>query len=477
MSLRWTWPLITLVCLAPPAFAYQAPSGPTGVLLYDRDAAFDGFNLLTVGTKSYLFDMRGRLAKTWAWERGGDTQLLENGHLLRLEVLPPPERRSQLNWGGAAGFVSEYDWNGDLMWRTRFDGPDAINHHMVHRMPNGNTLVIVWERIPYAEAVARGRDPATLHDPATADCFASTFPPGRYICDFWPDKIVELDPAGEPTGWQWRAWDHMCDGKDPSCLDINHRFPIDPRSHRASANYMHTNAIDFDPEGGTAGHVIINSRVLGEFFVIDYASGAIVQRWGNPCSYGAGACPSYMDNGDQELFGAHGAHVVKQRGDPGRGHVLVFDNGWMRPFNPTAWGTASRALEVDLSTGDIVWSYQTVANHHSPFVGYAQALPNGNRLISLGMEGNLIEVTRDEGRIVWNFVNPIVGGSQMRCILGDEDAGGNFFFRVLRYAPDYAGLRYRLWGRRWSFEEELGERRRCLPYRLFYRFDEAKMAP
>lgn len=464
--------LPALLGFEPRALPYQAPVGPTGVLVLDESAVFEGFTLFTPGTTSYLIDTRGRVAHQWVWERPGDTQLLPNGHLLRLEVLAPGERTAPVNWGGASGLVSEYDWHGRLLWSTRIDGQDEIAHHMVHRMPNGNTLVIVWERISYANAVAAGRDPTTLNDPTSGiDCFRSTFPPGRYICDFWPDKIVELDPWGQPTGWRWRAWDHIDELPSPSRLDINYRFPLPTTSHRGTANFMHVNAVDFDPSGGTRGHVIINSRVFGEFFVIDYATGEIVDRWGNPCSYGEGACPGYMSNGDQELFGQHGAHVIRDPQDRGFGNVIVFDNGWMRPFNPTGGGTTSRVVEVDLRTRTIAWSYQTRANLHSQFVGYAQELPNGNRLITYGMEGLLLEVTRDAPRIVWSFVNPAVG-DEARCILEDEDAFTNGFFRALRYAPDYADLDRRLRGRRLRFEQILGERGRCRNFwRLYERQD------
>ncbi|MEZ5542341.1 MAG: aryl-sulfate sulfotransferase [Pseudomonadota bacterium] len=401
-----------------------------------------GYTLFTPATTTYLIDMEGDIAKTWQWELGGDTQLLENGHLLRLEVLPFPARPSGLNWGGASGMVSEYTWDGKLVWQHAINSADEISHHMIHRMPNGNTLVIVWERITYADAVQRGRDPQTLNnaaDPAV-DCYDSVDPPGRYKCDFWPDKIVELDRKGVPTGWEWRAWDHVCNAQEAGCIDINYRFPITPRSHRSTADYMHANSIDFDPETET---ILLNSRVFGEFFIIDYHTGEIVDRWGNPCAYGAGTCPSYMNDGDQRLFGPHASHFVRAP-SAGAGNVLIFNNGWMQPT-----GSASDALEVvrnaatgRFSDGDVTWQFATVTPTYSEFAGYAQELPNDNRLITMSMDGHLIEVNRESGEIVWEFVSPVVG-AELFCYLTEEQAQANFMFRALRYAADYPGLKGR----------------------------------
>jgi hypothetical protein len=428
------------------ASAYQTTAGPAGVLKYDREKASPGYNLFTNGTSTYLLDMEGRLVKEWQWQRPGDTQLLENGHLLRLEVLrPPSSRQSGITWGGAAGVVSEYDWNGNLIWSADMDTEDEINHHMVHRMPNGNTLVIVWERISYDDAVAAGRDPNTINDPDVTDCYDSTFPPNNYICDFWPNKIVELDTNGDRTGWEWRAWDHVCNDQDASCLDINYRFPIDVSSHRASANFMHVNSIDFLPDpadldptdGDVSGTILINSRVFGEFFLIDYESGEIIDRWGNPCAYGAGDCPSYLNNGDQRLFGAHASHFIKSATDPGEGNVLVFNNGWMRPM-----GSISEVLEVAkgasgyYTNGSVDWQFKTASPTYSEFMGYVQELSNGNRLITMSMQGHLIEATRDTNEIVWEFVNPMAGG-EVLCDLTEANYVANSMFRALRYSEDY----------------------------------------
>jgi hypothetical protein len=109
----------------------------------------------------------------------------------------------------------------------------------------------------------------------------------------------------------------VCNAQDASCLDVKYRFPLSPKSHRASAHYMHANSIDFDP---ATNSIVLNSRVFGEFYAIDYNSGEIIDRWGNPCAIGAAACCSYIDDGDQPSFGPHGTHRISPaRHRPGQG--------------------------------------------------------------------------------------------------------------------------------------------------------------
>ena len=440
------------------ALAHEATAGPTGVIQVDEEKVDPSYTFMTAGTTSYLIHPAGYLVGKWEWAVGGDTQILANGHFLRLEGLPFPQRESGLNWGGTSAFVREYDGDQNLIWETDLDTPDTAPHHSIFRMPNGNTLVLVWERIPYAMAVDAGRDPSTINNPADGDCYDSVNPPGRYKCDLWPDKIVELGPDGAPTGWEWRAWEHMVQDFDnnkdnwygptgvsdhPELIDINYRFPISKDSHRASADFGHANKVDYmpyDPAVPGEGRIILNSRVFGEFYVIDYPSGNIIDRWGNPCAYKQGECPSYMNDGDQKLWGAHSAYFIKP-GYPGEGRVLVFDNGWMRPE-----GRNSRVMEVDLTTGDVVFEYSPASPTYTDFVGNVKRLANGNTLLNITFQGHLIEVTPDK-IVAWEFLSPIVGG-QHTCFVKDQ--AGATGFEVRRYEPHYPGLHgkhlsYQVW--------------------------------
>lgn len=81
------------------------------------------------------------------------------------------------------------------------------------------------------------------------------------------------------------------------------------------------------------------------------------------------------------------------------GNLTLFDNGMTRE--------ASRALEMDPRTMNVVWSYD--GGDQEPLFtntcGTAQRLENGNTLITESDRGRALEVTRD-GTTVWEFLSP-----------------------------------------------------------------------
>jgi hypothetical protein len=90
--------------------------------------------------------------------------------------------------------------------------------------------------------------------------------------------------------------------------------------------------------------------------------------------------------------------------------LLLFDNlGTMRQ--------ASRVLEVDPFTQEVVWRFGGVAGQDllSETTGFVQRLPNGNTLIGESNFGRALEVTKDH-RIVWEFVNPNRAGSKKELV-------------------------------------------------------------
>lgn len=79
--------------------------------------------------------------------------------------------------------------------------------------------------------------------------------------------------------------------------------------------------------------------------------------------------------------------------------MLIFDNGLKRG--------ASRIVEVDPATDQIVWQYaaRDPKEFYSGTGGYVQRLPNGNTLITNSWAFQAVEVT-PEKRMVWNWINP-----------------------------------------------------------------------
>ena len=142
-----------------------------------RDGVCPGYTLLSVSRTTYLIDKEGRVLHTWASRREVFVAyLLPSGNLLRdgsdLALAP------QFAAGGASGYLEEVTWHNELVWSwsalPRFA---SLSHHDVAPLPNGNVLVLVWERKSKEQALAAGRHPELLPDG-----------------EVWDNCVVELRP-------------------------------------------------------------------------------------------------------------------------------------------------------------------------------------------------------------------------------------------------------------------------------------------
>ena len=402
--------------------AYEAIVGPTGVLLYDREKSYDGYTLFApMGSRTiYLIDMEGHIVHTWktAYTPGAYAMLLENGNILMGGSL----QGSPASFGGAGGIVQEIDWDGKVVWEYKLMTEDEVQHHCFARNPkNGNTLILAWERKSVEAFLAKGRDPKSI--PVARAGFN-----GKFQNDFWVDFVREVNPAGE-TVWEWHVWDHV--GPGPYQFNINYRVP-DPMG--SYFDWTHFNSVEYIPD---TDYVLLNSRNFSEFYIVDRKTGKMIYRWGNPSAYGQGQAPSWMNNGDQKMFGNHNATPI------GRNRFLVFDNGSERPE-----GNRSAVIEVNAANGNIEWEYTAPSSNSFYTVrqGGAQRLPNGNTFITSSNSGHLFEVTQDK-QLVWEFVNPFTGQNEVSCYLGGGSAF-NMIHRAYRYGKDYPGLQGRDLSRR-----------------------------
>jgi hypothetical protein len=282
-------------------------------------------------------------------------------------------------------------------------------------MPNGNTLVLCWEKKTREEAIAKGRKPETVKEDGLS-----------------PDYIQEVNRDGKVV-WEWHVWDHV--GTGPDQFDINHKLPATTGVF-GGADWTHLNTVEYIPE---TDQIILNSRNFGEFYLINHKTGAMEFRWGNPCAYGQGKCPGYNDDGDVQLFGPHSVTKLAS------GNFLIFDNGWNRPQ-----GNRSRVVEVDPKTKVIVWQYapRSANSLYSPFQGSTQRLPNGNTLITSTTQGHIIEVTSNR-QVVWEFVLPTNFSGGSSCFI--EDQGGTVH-RAYRYGKDYPAFKGRDLNKREPFK-------------------------
>jgi hypothetical protein len=154
--------------------------------------------------------------------------------------------------------------------------------------------------------------------------------------------------------------------------------PRSPRYVRVS-DVLHFNTVevlDRDIAVARRGDVLLCARELDLVAIVDPDARSVVWRWG-PGQLDRPHHPSLLPNGN----------------------LLIFDNGKRR-----GW---SRLLELEPASGRIVWQHrgQPPNSFFSPVRGSAQALPNGNVLVTESTRGRVFEVTRD-GSVVWSFLNP-----------------------------------------------------------------------
>jgi len=427
---KTTWFIAVLVIVAgfaTSAYAYQALVGPTGVVYYDKGKAYDGYTLFAPNSckNTYLIDMEGNLVHKWRskFYPGLYAELLPNGNLLR--GARPPYKYCGID--GVCGRVEEIDWDGNVVWSFKdMATKNEVTHHAFERLPNGNTLILGWERISNEDIIAKGRDPKTIPTKSVKSKRV-------YHRDFWLDFLWEVNPAGKIV-WEWHTFDHI--GTGPDQLDINYILPMPVGEIYATYDWSHFNSVRYIPE---TDQILMNSRNLSEFYLVNHKTGKIEYRWGNPSAYGAGKAPSFFDAGDQKMFGSHDATWV------GNGRVMIFDNGSENPE-----GTRSRVLIVDTKTNEEVWRYESwdQSSFFSHRQGSAQMLPNGNVLVTSSNVGHVFEIT-EKGKIAWDFVNPMIKDTPI-CTLHDDDRKvqvqhHDFYFnmihRAFRYDKDYPGLK------------------------------------
>jgi hypothetical protein len=448
----------------------------TGLFFNDPGTA-DGYVLFspnTTGT-TYLMDKDANIVKQWQSSYGPGLlgYLLEDGSLLRAAALHPiNSNNGAITAAGGGGKLERFDWEGNKNWEFIYDsaGPTTSDVHWAHHdfevMPNGNILMIAWEKKDETDATAAGRDPS--------------LPGPGYL---YPDHIIEVQPDFENGGgtivWQWHVWDHLVQDFDatkanysatgiaahPELIDVNYVSTFDVGGG-AGEDWNHANGIEYNPE---LDQILLSVREFSEFWIIDHSTtmteaaghtggdsgkgGDLLYRWGNPQAYGRG------DASDRVLYYQHDARWVEDDLSTA-GHITVFNNGYGGPANPDVSSIEEIVPPVDemgnypaLAPGEAYgpestfWTYTGPQEKFSTIISGAKRLRNGNTLITYGVNGTFSEVT-PAGVEVWKYVNPYTSGG----VLGPEDPIPNlgilipgldslltnFVFQAQHYAPGFA---------------------------------------
>ncbi len=344
----WVTSITVVAAVSATTWGYEVFQGPTELIQYDPARAFEGYTMFgpISGESVYLIDMHGQVVHTWptpaGWPRGVSAthaRLLEDGTLER----------------GAGPLFQIVDWDGKVIWEHREERPGVTAHHDFRNIRNpklgARTLMyLATTDRTHEEVLAVGADPAVRDDYASE-----------------PDGLVEVDMDGNVI-WQWNISDHLVNDVNPDLPNFGviseHPEKMDPNfGHGVNGSvfgdWMHTNGFDYNED---LDQVVINNSTFSEFYVIDHGAtfvpgdpersidlaasdaGDFIFRWGNPCVYDSGDCPSMLDeglsssNGHQQIFFSHDIQWIDEREStaandalPGAGNFLIFDNGTRRP--------------------------------------------------------------------------------------------------------------------------------------------------
>lgn len=360
--------------------------------------SYDGYTLYFPqnGTKAYLIDLAGNNYHTWTFGSNQKTcyssYLLPGGVLLR----SVNKQGNYFNGGPISGEVQKVDWNGNVIWDFVYSTQEYCTHHDIHPMPNGNVLLISYERKSASEVVQAG-------------CAQSL--------EMWPDKIVEIQPSGTNGGtvvWEWHIWDHLVQSHDPT--KSNYGVVADhPEllniNYRTNKDWVHMNGIDYNEE---LDQIVFSSHALNEVYVIDHSTttaqaashsggnsgkgGDFLYRWGNPEAYQASGTANFnvvhdahWVPGDDPRFPNALCGYNNHGGAGGKTCVDIFNppyNGYNYSHTP---GTA-------YLPGTYYWR-NTYSGNYSSNNGNSQQLPNGNTLICIGLSGFMYEIDSNQNQI------------------------------------------------------------------------------
>ena len=410
---------------------------PTGVTRYNPEKCFNGYTIYDVDKVGIvLVDMNGKEMRIWDKMRGFPCKLLKGGYVLG----QTGERDEKFGYQDDVDLV-QIDWDGNIVWK--FNKQDEVEdngkkewvarqHHDCQREGNPVGYYVPEMECKTASGNTMMVCHRNVHNPKI-----SPFT----LCD---DVFIEVDWEGNIV-WEWKASDHYQEfGFTEEQKNTIFRNPNMHKAGGGMGDWLHINCMselgpnkwyDKGDERFNPKNIIFDSREASFLAIIEKETGKVVWRLGP--DFQADEKTKAIGN----IIGPHLTHMIP-KGLRGAGNILLFDNGggagYGAPDKNSKRGLKtmirdySRVLEINPVTMQVVWKYTPTeaglrigedANHfYSPLVSGAQRLPNGNTLITIGVDGKIIEVTRDN-ELVWEYVMPY------------REAWG--IYRAYRYPYDY----------------------------------------
>ena len=180
----------------------------TSLIFSQPDSPLQGYTLFSPGGPTqnpgdpfytFLLNTEGETEHIWENECGPASMpyLFPDSSILRPCRVPEP---TMIN-GGVGGRLQHITWDGTVLWDFVLSNETYQHHHDIQPLPNGNVLLIAWEKKTEEEAYAMGR--LEINNP---------------LNEFWADAIFEVQPDGLNGGivvWEWHVWDHLIQDTDP----------------------------------------------------------------------------------------------------------------------------------------------------------------------------------------------------------------------------------------------------------------------
>lgn len=412
-----------------------------GLIEHQTGTLDDGYVLFAPNTSNttYLIDKCGKAVKSWnsTYKPGQAVYLLDDGTLLRTGNA----NNTTFNAGGKGGIIEKMDWNGNVTWSYTISDATKCQHHDAKILPNGNVLVIAWEKKTNTEAIAIGRNPSLV--PAV----------------LWSEQILEIQPTGATTGtvvWEWHLTDHLVQDYDATKPNYNtiatnpHLVNINYNASATNSDWIHLNSIDYNPQ---LDQILVSNHNFDEIWIIDHSTttsqsashtggnsgkgGDLLYRWGNPMAYNTGTTAQF--------FGQHNARWI-ENGLPFENQIMVFNNGLGRTggnystvdiINPPVVGYQYDAA-LPYLPASTSWTYNSgnPNNFYAMNISGAQPLSNGNILICNGPAGIFTEID-NSGTTLWKYVNPV---NATGVIAQNATPTQNSVFRCTFYPSDFIGF-------------------------------------
>ena len=175
---------------------------------------FEGYTLFTPQSgpnggnniRTRLLDNDLNEIHDWSHTRGpasmpylvsGDTYGYEgDGFENSILIYPFRVEDPTMESGGVGGGVEIYNWEGERLWYFELSDNQYQHHHDVQPLPNGNILMVAWERFYSSTWEAMGREDVENN-----------------LNQMWGTAILEIQPnlqdGTAEIVWEWHIFDHL----------------------------------------------------------------------------------------------------------------------------------------------------------------------------------------------------------------------------------------------------------------------------